>query len=172
MPRDLRPHYRLIDKDNAYEVRAYEPMTLAEVTLKTTRRQALSDGFKALFAYISGHNGERRAIPMSVPVTAQADGLGAWAVRFVMPPRTDAGLLPKPDDGRIALFNVPVARAAVKRFSGFAGDRAVARETARLEKWIAKRGLRPNGPAACAFYDSPMTLPFLRRNEIMIGLDY
>jgi hypothetical protein len=37
-----------------------------------------------------------------------------------------------------------------------------------LQNWIADRGLKITGEAKAAGYNPPFTLPFLRRNEIVI----
>jgi hypothetical protein len=41
-------------------------------------------------------------------------------------------------------------------------------QSVRLLAWMGRRGLVADGEAALARYDPPWTLPFLRRNEILI----
>ena len=55
-------------------------------------------------------------------------------------------------------------------FPGVARDASLRRHTERLEEFIRAKGLRPLSPPAYAFYNPPWTLPFLRRNEIMIEI--
>jgi len=82
----------------------------------------------------------------SEPVTQQAEN-NAWLVRFIMPRLWAMETLPQPDDSRVRLVAVLAKRVVVIRFSGLA--------TAGL----IQRLLNP-----------PWTLPFLRRNEIMLKL--
>jgi len=35
-------------------------------------------------------------------------------------------------------------------------------------KWLADKGIKPTGTPELSRYDAPWTLPFLRRNEVMV----
>ena len=54
------------------------------------------------------------------------------------------------------------------RFNGRADQNDFARETRKLEAWIADRGLRIVGFPEQAQYNPPWTLPAMRRNEVLI----
>ena len=56
------------------------------------------------------------------------------------------------------------------RYSGLAGDVSVDSHLGRLRRYAAEQGLTTQGAPVLAFYDPPWTLPFLRRNEIMLAL--
>jgi hypothetical protein len=47
---------------------------------------------------------------------------------------------------------------------------AAATKTAELRRCAADQNLSGIGEPALAFYNPPWTLPFLRRNEIILGL--
>jgi len=55
-------------------------------------------------------------------------------------------------------------------FSGLAREEAVREATDTLLAWIAARGLKPLGAPQLARYDPPWTLPFWRRNEVMVAV--
>lgn len=93
---------------------------------------------------------------------------GRWRVHFVMPAAYTMATLPRPNDPSVSLREVPGKQVAVLRFSGFAGTQKVQREAAVLLQWMRAQGLKPTGPAQLARYDPPWTLPFMRRNEVMI----
>ncbi|WP_333570500.1 heme-binding protein, partial [Sphingorhabdus sp.] len=54
------------------------------------------------------------------------------------------------------------------RFSGFAGQGSLDAHEAELRAFMAERGLTANSAPQYAFYNAPWTLPFMRRNEVMI----
>ena len=85
-----------------------------------------------------------------------------------MPAGSMLAALPKPKDARIHLAEGPGRRIAAVRFSGFATDASLAEHERQLGDWVGKRRLVPAGPVVFAYYDPPWTLPFLRRNEVLI----
>jgi hypothetical protein len=116
-------------------------------------------------------------IAMTAPVTvepqgpADADALSRatrWRIRFTMPASYTLATLPRPDDPAVTLRELPGAHHAVVVFSGLAGERKVREATETLLAWVAGRGLKIIGPPQLARYDPPWTLPFWRRNEVMV----
>jgi hypothetical protein len=93
-----------------------------------------------------------------------------WSVRFIMPSQYTRETIPTPLNAAVALVEEPAQRFAAIRFTGFAEAAALARKENALRDFLAARGLKPAGPAVYAYYDPPWTLPFLRRNEILIPL--
>jgi hypothetical protein len=68
------------------------------------------------------------------------------------------------------LIAVPAKRVVVIRFSGFNTEKSISTHRESLLKYIADRHLSVFGQPTTAFYNPPWTLPFLRRNEIMVEL--
>lgn len=66
------------------------------------------------------------------------------------------------------LREIPARQVAVLGFSGFANKENTANKTQELLKWMDKKNLTPNGSIELARYNPPWTLPFLRRNEIIV----
>lgn len=186
MSRVEQPKYHVIETAGRLQIRDYPPMVVAEVALPGPREAALEQGFKLIAGYIFGKNstaskvamtapviqqaeagrsGEK--IAMTAPVVQQADG-ALWRVRFVMPAGDTIASLPKPDDARVKLLALPVRRFAVIRFSGLAGSRSLRKHTAQLRAFVRAQHLQPVGAPMDAYYNPPWTLPFLRRNEVML----
>lgn len=94
-----------------------------------------------------------------------------WRIHFVMPPQYTLATLPVPNDPRVQLRQVEEQRMAVVRFSGLAGEAKVEAKTSELMAWVRGEGLRPTGPPQLSRYDPPWTLPFLRRNEVMVPVE-
>lgn len=121
-------------------------------------------------------------IAMTAPVGIEASdsenntGFGAesiseqsqWRVSFVMPATYTMNTLPKPNNDKVVLKPIPAEDRAVIRFSGFTGDKKVADKTAELLAWMESQELVVSGQPQLARYNPPWTLPFLRRNEILI----
>jgi hypothetical protein len=150
------------------ELRRYHPRVVAEVALDCgSFEDALELGFERLFAYIRGYNSERRRIAMTTPVlTTWRDG--HFTVSFTMPKRYDLRSLPRPADGRVRLRVENEQRLAVVRGSGTYSSRRRDRLRAELIDHLAEAGLAPAGAPSLAGYDSPATLPPLRRVELWI----
>jgi hypothetical protein len=170
------PPHQVVSRDGDFEIRDYPSMTVAETTVDADRNSAAYAGFRLLAGYIFGGNAKKQKIDMTAPViearpesmfATQAPGRG-WVIRFVMPPGFSVASLPKPETEGIVLREEPPAHMAVLKFSGLAGDDAVAAKTAELQAMLKARNLTPSGSPIIAQYDPPWTLPFLRRNEIMI----
>ena len=164
------PAYRTVLKDGAFEIRDYPALVVAETTATGSQWEAGGQGFRALAGYIFGGNRNQRKIAMTAPVGMTQTG-GEWVVRFTMPRGYALDTLPKPDNARVALREAPPTRFAVLGFSGLAREGTVADRKAELSAWIAKRQLRPTGPATLAQYNPPWTLWFLRRNEVMVPVE-
>jgi len=179
------PHTRerLTDR---IEIRHYQHRIAAETVVDADQRQALEQGFRRLAGYIFGGNHDSIGIAMTAPVSrasaggqkiamtapvAQAtdDGHG-WVVRFFMPSKWTMATLPKPDDDRVQLVEVPAETMAVLRFSGLAKPDVVAQHTAELTEFLQNNGKRTVGDPVVWFYDPPWTLPCRRRNEVAVPI--
>jgi len=102
-------------------------------------------------------------------VTQQGDGKN-WRVRFIMPSKYTMETLPKPNNAVVELKEVPGKRFAVIRFSGMGGKESLDRHTKELEEFLSAKNLTPLSPPTYAFYNPPWTLPFLRRNEVLVEI--
>ncbi len=178
-----QPKYTLLESQGEIEIREYSPMIVAEVDVRGERMKALNQGFRLIADYIFGNNLSSRKVPMTAPVTQEAgekiamtapvtqDGSGdTWKVRFVMPMDYTLATLPEPKNQDVHLIAIPAKRVAVIRFSGFNTERNIKTHREALLKYIADQHLSVVGQPTTAFYNPPWTLPFQRRNEIMIEL--
>jgi hypothetical protein len=111
----------------------------------------------------------REKIAMTAPVSQQSSGNG-WTISFTMPAGYTMDSLPPPADPAVRLAEYPARRMAVVKFSGLAGDARMEAKRRELLERVASAGLSPTGEPTFAFYDPPWTLPFLRRNEVMVEI--
>ena len=89
-------------------------------------------------------------------------------IRFVMPSRYTVRSLPKPKNAAIRIKEIPGRRFAAIRFSGLPNDGNLQEYTTTLKKFISESQMDAISYPTYAFYDPPWTLPFLRRNEVLI----
>ncbi len=108
-------------------------------------------------------------IAMTAPVTQQGDG-STWRVRFIMPSSYTMETLPKPHNPAVKLKEIAAKRYVVIRFSGMATEDSLKRRSKELNEWVSTKNLTPLSAPVYAFYNPPWTLPFLRRNEVMIEI--
>lgn len=117
-------------------------------------------------------------IAMTAPVTIQPENnsegrtmqASRWRVHFVMPAEYSLTTLPRPRNPAVTLREVPAKRYAALTFSGLAGDKKVQQKAGELLSWLQARRLVAAAPPQLARYDPPWTLPFFRRNEILIEI--
>ena len=174
--------YTVTARDGAFEMRDYAPHVVAETLVEGTLEEAGNKAFNRLFGYISGGNRSREKVAMTAPVSQRPqgekiadDGAGGAAARPGAVGRElhDAGLLDAgnpPDPGRPAGRAAPGpgpqdGGGALLRVLERAG---VSHHLEKLESWMRGKGLAPAGDPVWARYNSPFSLWFLRRNEILI----
>lgn len=161
--------YEVIEADGAIEIRSYPALVVAEVTRTGNRDEAVRSGFGPLAGYIFAKERPGDKIAMTAPVTQTSEGT-TWTVRFIMPSSYTLDQLPRPSDADVQLRELPPARRAAIRFSGWWSDELFKTEDAKLRDWLSKKGLTPSGTPTFAYYNDPFTPGFLRRNEILYDL--
>jgi hypothetical protein len=183
------PSWHSVRQDGDIEIRDYDPMIVAEVTTTGERYGAINAGFRILAGYIFGGNTAQTKIAMTAPVTQESgdakgekiamtapvtqeasENQNEWKVRFVMPPEYTLVSLPVPNDARIKFLEIPAYRAAVIQFPGFNTDSNLSEHLNILMDWLAKNHIAAIGQPTYAFYNPPWTLPFLKRNEVMVKI--
>jgi hypothetical protein len=157
---------------------------VAETAVSGPFDDAVSAGFRRLFAYISGANRPAAKIEMTAPVLTSPEGEkipmtapvfvdpagGGWTVAFVLPAGVTSATAPQPTDPQVTLRDVPARQVAVVRFSGRFRREAAEANRERLAAWLAARDLKPADDWQFAGYNPPWTIPALRRNEVLVTL--
>lgn len=181
------PKFTVVEKSGDFELRAYAPRVVAETLVDGSLNDASSAGFKRIADYIFGNNtaraGGSEKISMTAPVAmapksekismtapvAMQQTAGQWRMYFVMPSQYTLSTLPTPNNPEVTLRELPASRMAVLRFSGLAGEEKTTTKTAELLAWLKSKSITPIGTPELARYNPPWTLPFLRRNEVMVA---
>lgn len=162
--------YTLLAAHEGFEVRRYDARMEARVETTGPMRQATREGFRPLAAYIFGGNADDTSIAMTAPVATRARpaDADAWTVAFVMPATWTADRLPSPDDARVSLHEEPATTWAVRTFSGYATDDAVARETRALREAAAAANVALAAPLEVRQYDPPWVPGPQRTNDVAL----
>ena len=176
-----KPKYEVITSENNIELRQYEKYIAAKTEAKGEEYKTMNSSFKILAGYIFGDNTKSEKIEMTAPVmqtssekiemtapVMQTGKDGVWKMQFMMPSKYTMETLPKPKDERVSFVEVPSKKFAVIRFSGFWSKKTFDGQLIKLQDFIKAKKLQAIGLPINAFYNPPWTLPFLRRNEILI----
>lgn len=180
--------YTLITSDNNenIEIRNYDSMILVSTSMSD---DSGNSAFRKLFKYITGENQGATEIAMTAPVimdekkaSKQGTEIAMTApvfmdenadtpmMSFVMPKEFTLETTPKPTNPEVIISEVKNYKVAAIQFSWTLSDSNVAQHTEILENWLAENGYIISGKAVKAGYNGPLTLPWFRRNEVLIEI--
>jgi hypothetical protein len=181
-----QPRYEVVERlSDDVEIRRYGAQLVAETVVEAEDPEAAqNDAFKILAGYLFGANRSREEISMTapvevrsekiamtVPVETSAAGASQYRMRFFLPASLSLETAPQPNDSRVKLLIVPERTAAVLRFSGLGREAQIAQREMQLLQTLRTSRWRAKGAAAAFYYDPPGTIPFLRRNEVVVAVE-
>jgi hypothetical protein len=183
------PAYKVLNTFDDFEVRQYSPYVVAETLAKGSYENAGDSAFSLLAGYIFGENQGGKSIAMTAPVAqmpvrlderqpvtqirqsaAQSGDDAEFIVQFAMPADMTLQTLPKPNDNRVVLRQLPERRLAVIRYSGNWSEEEYLKQLQKLKSALEKQGLNWQGEPIWARYNSPWMPSFMRRNEIFLQI--
>ena len=182
------PEFKLILKEDKFEIREYAPKIIAQVEVFGDFDDASSKGFKLLADFIFGNNTsndgnstiemtapvEMEPLPKKINMTKSVLTEGKdnnWIVSFIMPNEFTLESLPIPKNKSIKILSLPKERYAVIVFSGLVRESSYKEKENLLNQFVEEKKLKTLGGIKIARYDPPWTLPFFRRNELMIKIN-
>ena len=158
--------YDVVQSNQIYEIRKYSDR-LAVQALNTNE----NNSFRKLFNYISGENETNEEIKMTIPVT-QMEKKGNMTMQFYLPSKFNKDNVPSPSSSDVEIVNIEEGYYAVIRYSGRASNKNFIKHKEILENELKKDNISIAGPAIKASYNSPFTLPMLKRNEAMFKVNW
>lgn len=180
------PSYKVVEKVKDKEIRKYDSYIVAKTTIKGSFEETQSKGFKILAGYVFGDNTSKKKIAMTAPVVQKAESEKiamtapvvmkasdnqSWTMTFSMPSAYTIETLPVPTDSRIVIEKVEARYVAAITFTGFWGEEKNAKKTQELQEWLKSYpSYQSVSGGMFAGYNPPWTLPFMRRNEMLIEL--
>ena len=148
------------------EIRAYAPRIMAV----TGMNEDSNSGFRVLAGYIFGGNADEQKIAMTAPV--QQTMAGEKEMAFMMPAEYALKDLPQPEDQRVSFREAPAYTAAVIQFSGWASAEKADENWQQLRRFLIAKDIDITGEPTLNQYNPPWTLPFMRRNEIIVPVAF
>ena len=180
------PQYTVVSTEGDFEYRQYDPYRVSETVIEdaSDADSAGDEGFQRLFAYISGANssdskismtvpvsqGESEKIAMTVPVQQSAAENG-WRVSFMLPSEFTLETAPVPTDSRVYVREVPGRLMVVLRFSGRWTESNYVEHEQELAEYVSASALTTLGAVERAAYNAPFSIPWFRRNEVMVEIE-
>ena len=170
------PKYNIVKTYQEFEIRKYDDRLAVEIEYSNE-----DSGFRYLFKYIAGANTNSDKIKMTVPVTqsvkidmttpvTQSVKNGKMLMQFFLPSKFTLENAPQPNDKRVSLVVIKGGHYAVIKYSGRLTNQNYLKHYKKLENNLNNNGIDFIKPGIRATYNGPFTLPFLRRNEIMMKI--
>ena len=181
------PAYEVLLETKYYEVRRYQSYIVAEIDVDDDFKRAGNSAFRVLAGYIFGDNEPQQKMAMTAPVesregvrmnmtapvTSQAGtGDGRYTYAFVMERKYTMDTLPEPTNPDIRLVQRPERIMAVHRYSGTWSEERYREHEKTLLDALAVDRVETTGSPVFARYNAPFTPWFLRRNEIMVEIEW
>jgi len=186
-----QPKYEIVKIYDRFELRRYSPYIVAEAVVSGKFDDAGNKAFRILFKYISGDNLKKTEIPMTAPVnqspikksgekiemtapveqTSEGKNTDTYVFSFVMPSKYTIETLPVPTDPRIKLRKVKSRLLVALTYSGTWSEKRYRQHEAALLEAVKTAGLITIGEPIFARYNSPFTLWFLRKNEVLVEIE-
>ncbi len=163
------PPYSIVVEDGDIEVRDYGDVLIARTVTDGEYDDGSNPGFRRLAGYIFGGNEKDESIAMTAPVM-QEQGVGDWTHTFVLPPDMELAEVPDPLDDRVEISTMTARRVAAIRYSGYLTAESISEYSERLLAWVEANGYEVRSEPRSAGYDPPWTIPFLRRNEVLVDV--
>ena len=157
--------YETLDTNEIYEIRKYSDRLVIE-----TETSNQNSSFRKLFNYISGSNEKNQEIKMTAPVT-QIEKNGNMTMQFYLPSEFDESNVPNPSNSEVKILNMKGGYFAAITYSGRASDKNFLKHKEILENQLKEDNISILSPPIRATYNSPFTLPMLRRNEVMFEIE-
>ncbi len=183
------PKYEVVLKNKNMEIRHYSPYLVAETRVQGDFKEAQTQAFRILAGYIFGSNEKQSKISMTAPVVMnpqsvesekismtapviQSPSGDGWQMSFSMPSKYKSlEELPRPKDSRINLRLMPAQYIGAIGYSGFWTEENNQQMAEQLKTWIHSLSeYEVISEPRFAGYDPPWTLPFLRRNEMLLEI--
>ena len=158
--------YDIVHKTDIYEIRHYSNRLVAQVINKGD-----NNTFRKLFNYISGANNNSEKIKMTVPVTQPIKDNELF-MQFYLPSKYNKETTPIPTNSEIEVVTIEEGHFAVIKYSGRSSDKNFEKYSTILKQKLLEDKISIKGNAIRATYNSPFTLPMLRRNEAMFEVNW
>ena len=179
--------YIVIKQDGDFQLREYAELVVAETVIESDFDHAGKVAFNRLFEYISGENVQSQKIAMTAPVVLNSEPKrsqkismtapvikqkqnSVWRYYFVLPDVLSLSTAPSPINPDVQIKEIPSKLVASIQYTGLWDEETFNQKARLLQSWITENNLESLSSPSFAGYDPPWTLPFFRRNEVLIDV--
>jgi len=178
------PQFKVLTEESNIEIRQYGDLLVAETEVVADYEESSKIGFQRLAGYIFGKNASQKEIAMTAPVVREKESEKIamtapvlqeqadkkWVMSFVLPSAYTLETLPRPLDDNVIIKTVPGKKVASIRYTGFLSEEKFQKKAEQLKNWLIENQYTLLSKPRSAGYDPPWTIPFLRRNEVLIDI--
>ena len=163
-----QPKYQVIaELPGGVEVRQYEARTYAASRVDGTDREARRQGFRLLFNYITGENSGEEEISMTIPVSTEIEDK-EHVMQFYLPSQYDEANAPAPKNPNVSIGTIAPRIEAALEYTGSQSTQRAEMHAFLMKKALKESGWEMTGDTRSMFYNQPFSVPFLRRNEVIV----
>ena len=163
------PSFDILKKTENIEVRIYKENIIAKTSVPLSDERIDNSMFRTLASYIFGENERGQRIPMTAPVTTIKNE-ETYDMIFYMLNAENIEDLPSPTNPNIEFEKLNLGKCASISFSWLTNDFRVKYYKKQLKKYIKDNGYTAISPFMLNRYDNPWTLPWNRRNEVLVKI--
>jgi len=163
-----QPNYKVIDRlPGGVEIRQYEARTYASSHVDGTGIEARRQGFRLLFNYITGENNGDQEISMTVPVATEIKDK-EHVMQFFLPSEFDEASAPTPKNPDVHIGTIAPRVEAALEYTGSQSTQRAEMHAFLIKNTLNDSNWQMTGDIRSMFYDPPFSIPFLRRNEVIV----
>lgn len=163
-----QPNYEIIDElPGGVEIRRYEARTYAASRVDGTGMEARRQGFRLLFNYIAGENARDEEISMTIPVATEIEDK-EHVMQFFLPSGYDNSTAPAPKNPNVSIGTLEPRIEAALQYTGSQSVQRAEQHAILMKNELEKSDWEMSGEIRSMFYNPPFSIPFLRRNEVVV----
>lgn len=180
------PEYRVLLSGEGYQVRQYPSLIVAETSMVPSTEEgnptevesaaAMGQSFNNLAGYLFGKNSSKTEMKMTTPVVLSKGIPMQETMSFIIGEYASLEDVPKSLGNSVSLRDEPGKVYAVCEFSGFVTQGEAKRQRERLLSMLSRDNIHVTDLGKqtykCMIYNGPSTLPNLRRNELLLEVNY
>ena len=161
--------YTLIMDQGPFEMRMYQRMICAKITLKDSYDKSLIHGIQTLEDYTGGNNFKVDRIINNGTFyhTHKAD---SWEIGLILPSDLNLAAIPKPINRAIKIEEIFPGKVGVLKFKGEPSEAIIERRGDELKRWLKFKGLKHQGPVRVERHELSFPLSFLKHSEVQLDV--
>lgn len=160
--------YTVITSQGPFEIKLYERMTSAHMSLTGPYEEVMSIGTGYIQEYIEGNNLKVERIE-GTGCFYQLMRDSIWELGVLLPSGLSAQSAPKPINKMIRISELPPGRFGTLKFNGQLSPELLLRKGEELKKWLDYKGLVVKGPLRIMRLGT-FPLPFIKNFEVQFEL--